>query len=427
MPPSNNNQNTPDTSSVVPAFMATEPTPNTPSTTPVSNVVSSQSPSRSRLNKKSGLAIGGVLVLVIGMITSIILVTRQQRIATQAWDCSKYIFNVSQTGEVTAKLDSSYQYNSEKAQSAVVSINGQAIATLSVPEIQKGQTLTIGKVEVPSGSFTWNVQGESDCSNNGNYQAQVVCPPIDISPKTGSWTYPEKFIYKNKTSSPITLTWEIKCQTDKDPENCKKNAPKDEMGTETLQPGQTVERGWGPICASWQLDFEYTSPSCSTTGYVAQPQNCNATPTKTPTPTATKTPTPTATKTPTPTATKTPTPSTTVTSTPIPTEPPIGGGPTNTPRPTEPPTASNPNSCNGTCGSDANCQPGLTCYMGNCRNPNNPTNTSCDNKATTSTPTPAAQVAQTTTKLPESGVVEYTWAFAIAGLLLVGFGTLLAK
>ncbi len=39
-----------------------------------------------------------------------------------------------------------------------------------------------------------------------------------------------------------------------------------------------------------------------------------------------------------------------------------------------------PNSCNGTCGSDSNCKPGLTCWYGNCRNPNNPASDKCEDK-----------------------------------------------
>ena len=68
--------------------------------------------------------------------------------------------------------------------------------------------------------------------------------------------------------------------------------------------------------------------------------------------------TPTPTPTPTPTITSTPTPTATVTASPTPT---VTATPTLAP-------SSTPNSCNGTCGSNANCQSGLICFNGNCRN-----------------------------------------------------------
>lgn len=123
-------------------------------------------------------------------------------------------------------------------------------------------------------------------------------------------------------------------------------------------------------------------------------QTPTPTPTKsvTPTPTPTHTPTPTMTPTVTPTgtpgATPTPTPTTSVTPTPTPT-------PTNTPGPTPTPTPSNgtPNECGGTCGSNDNCQSGLFCYQGFCRNPNIVVNGQyvCSTN-TTPTPTPVPSV-----------------------------------
>ncbi len=77
----------------------------------------------------------------------------------------------------------------------------------------------------------------------------------------------------------------------------------------------------------------------------------------------TPTPTP-ATPSPTPLGTSTPTP------TPTPT-----AAPTPTPTPTSQP--NQPNSCNGTCGSNPNCQAGLFCSNGFCRNPFCSSSTSC--------------------------------------------------
>lgn len=76
------------------------------------------------------------------------------------------------------------------------------------------------------------------------------------------------------------------------------------------------------------------------------------------------------------------------------------GEPTPAPTPTPVPnegTGGNatPNTCGGTCGSDVNCQPGLTCYTGYCRNQNNPGDVNCNNKQTprpTATPKPVRPI-----------------------------------
>ena len=85
-----------------------------------------------------------------------------------------------------------------------------------------------------------------------------------------------------------------------------------------------------------------------------------------------------------------------------------------------------PNNCGGTCGSNSNCEGGLYCYQGFCRNPSCPTETDC--VCTTATPTPTAtsttKVATTTTlpsaepSLPSAGVSTPT-------LFGVGIGVIL--
>lgn len=100
-----------------------------------------------------------------------------------------------------------------------------------------------------------------------------------------------------------------------------------------------------------------------------------------PTPTPTSTPVVTPTTTPVTTLTPTPTPTT------IPTDTPVPSG--------------TPNSCGGTCGSNYNCQSGLFCYQGFCRNPFCPSETGCGCRAT-STP-PAVLGVTAPPRLPETG------------------------
>ena len=95
------------------------------------------------------------------------------------------------------------------------------------------------------------------------------------------------------------------------------------------------------------------------------------------------------TPTPTATPTSTPTPTATASATPTPTAIPSGLG----------------NSCNGTCGSNTNCQSGLYCYSGFCRNPLCASDSACGCSLSTATPTSTATASGTlsgsqTTPLP---------------------------
>ena len=112
------------------------------------------------------------------------------------------------------------------------------------------------------------------------------------------------------------------------------------------------------------------------------------------------------TPTPTPTGTATPT----VTPTPTPTITPTGV----------------PNTCNGTCGSNSNCESGLFCYQGFCRNTSCPTQTSC-NCSGTSTPTSTPRLTITPTptgtqaSLPDAGTSLPTiFGIGLGALLLIG-------
>ena len=120
---------------------------------------------------------------------------------------------------------------------------------------------------------------------------------------------------------------------------------------------------------------------------------------------ATGTPTATPTGTGTPTATPTATP----TGTPGPTESP-------TPSPTS---SGAPNSCNGTCGSNFNCQSDLVCFNGFCRNPSCTFSSNCN--CGTGTPAPTTQPT-----LPQSGTDWPTVAGIGVGIFAIISSVLLA-
>lgn len=102
-----------------------------------------------------------------------------------------------------------------------------------------------------------------------------------------------------------------------------------------------------------------------------------------------------------------------------------------TPAPTATPTnpPGEPNSCGGTCGSNYNCQSGLFCYSGFCRNPSCPTQTSCSCPRGTATPTatpkltstPRLTPTPTQASLPDAGTSLPTiFGIGIGTLLLIG-------
>jgi len=72
--------------------------------------------------------------------------------------------------------------------------------------------------------------------------------------------------------------------------------------------------------------------------------------------------------------------------------------PTPTPTPSPTPTAA-PNTCNGTCGSDSNCQTGLICSSGFCRNPLCVSSSDCACGAATPTPTATSSATPVPTQV----------------------------
>jgi hypothetical protein len=125
------------------------------------------------------------------------------------------------------------------------------------------------------------------------------------------------------------------------------------------------------------------------------------------------------------TACATPTPTATATGTPTAT-------PTSTPTPTPTGTA---NSCNKSCGSNSNCQSGLYCYSGYCRNPLCASDSTCGCGSATSTPTATATATGSTTTtttqatsrpIPVTGTNWTTYAGVGVGVVAILVSLLLA-
>jgi hypothetical protein len=122
-----------------------------------------------RLGGKKVIAtIFGILFLIGGIAAGVFLAQRRQFLPSQAWNCSLYVFDVSQQGEVSVMNGQTRQ---EPGQKAEVSINGTLITILDVTALKAGDEATLGTVDVPSEQgFSWKVDGTVDCENSGNYE-----------------------------------------------------------------------------------------------------------------------------------------------------------------------------------------------------------------------------------------------------------------
>ncbi|OGM27683.1 hypothetical protein A3D00_02060 [Candidatus Woesebacteria bacterium RIFCSPHIGHO2_02_FULL_38_9] len=138
-------------------------------------VVAPPSPSKKFGTKNVIATIFVIAVLVVGLAAGIVLVQRQQYAPTQAWDCSKYSFNITKEGVVSLVNSST---RDEPSQKADVLINNIKITTLDVPALKAGASATLGTVSVPeNGIFDWSVNGTLDCKNSGHYEGQTTPTP----------------------------------------------------------------------------------------------------------------------------------------------------------------------------------------------------------------------------------------------------------
>ncbi len=93
--------------------------------------------------------------------------------------------------------------------------------------------------------------------------------------------------------------------------------------------------------------------------------------------------------------------------------------PTATPTPTPTTPGSTPNACNGTCGSNLNCQSNFVCYQGFCRNPSCTGSTTCGCGTSTSTPIPGGSGSTSAPSLPDSGTTWPTWIGVGIGIFVI--------
>ncbi len=142
-------------------------------------------PPQKKPTKKIVAAIVGVLLLITGLVSGVVLINQQQLFQQKAWDCTKYHFVMTQTGKISAVNDSN---RVEPLQKADVFINNQKVTTVNVPQLAAGQSAVVGQVTVPSnGAFNWQVKGLSDCSSAGSFQAQETAKCLNIKAYDKNW------------------------------------------------------------------------------------------------------------------------------------------------------------------------------------------------------------------------------------------------
>ena len=101
-----------------------------------------------------------------------------------AWDCGKYNFRVTASGQIQVENRSS---SNENAQKADVFVNGSKVLNdAQVPSMPKGTDWTaFAEIEPPAGDWTWRVKGESDCEDTGEHSGPgPTATPVSTSAPT---------------------------------------------------------------------------------------------------------------------------------------------------------------------------------------------------------------------------------------------------
>ena len=108
------------------------------------------------------LGAASLLVLILALVLPL---------TAQAWDCRRYNFRVTDGGSVDVENRSG---SDEPAQKADVFVNGsKVIDDAQVPAMPAGTGWTnFAQVNVPAGDWTWEVEGEKDCGDDGEHEGR---------------------------------------------------------------------------------------------------------------------------------------------------------------------------------------------------------------------------------------------------------------
>ncbi|HLE03491.1 MAG TPA: hypothetical protein VI729_02610 [Anaerolineales bacterium] len=133
----------------------------------------------------SGLRVAERLLAIFGIsILAIFAVGILFPQPASAWDCGKYNFRVTASGQVQAENRSS---SNENAQKADVFVNGSKVLNdAQVPSMPKETDWTgFAEIVPPADDWTWRVKGESDCEDEGEHHGAVsTATPAPTAPPT---------------------------------------------------------------------------------------------------------------------------------------------------------------------------------------------------------------------------------------------------
>src|SRR3989344_1984504 len=112
-----------------------------------------------------------------------------------------------------------------------------------VTMLMVGATVVLGGVAIFTAMRLYQLRSQPVSPSVPASTPRAQEDPVGKRPKSGNWNQPEKFVLTNNTDEALTLAWFLDCWNE---EICQ-----DTQGEETLDPGQSTEKGLGVICSKW--------------------------------------------------------------------------------------------------------------------------------------------------------------------------------
>lgn len=151
-----------------------------------STVVTTGSSSSGNGGRRRVIMIGiALLLMVVGIVSGTMLLSRDQFDTALGWDCELYKFNVDEAGSVSVQNGSQRDL---PAQVASVYIDNVLVKDFDVPALDSGMGESLGTVPVPeSGQFGWRVKGNKDCEHTGGVVGKASAQCVAIKAFDEEW------------------------------------------------------------------------------------------------------------------------------------------------------------------------------------------------------------------------------------------------
>jgi len=117
--------------------------------------------------KKKLITILSIGILIVGTVSAVFLTQHQQLPTSRAFDCSKYIFDLSKDGVLSIQNRATIPVEGQEAN---VYINDAFITTISVPHLSEGDAKIIQRIAIPQSlTGSWKIVGVSQCESSGMF------------------------------------------------------------------------------------------------------------------------------------------------------------------------------------------------------------------------------------------------------------------